>query len=538
MTDALVVPLAGDGAEARAVVERLLGADGTTVATLSQLAGRQNGLLERRYDAIAVAGAPPQDEIGFAVASVLAIARRPRRIALVDLEGRRVVSLPLWRYVADAGLLAAGQALASGVAFGAQRVAVDALGDAHPAEPTGELRSVLYLRAVVGSTSGVGGAVTHTHEVIRALSEAGVEVRALTTDERIAETAAREPDPPCAWNVVRVPRLTKAVPASAAAGGDLALVRAALPAARSVDAIYQRHARFSLAGALLARLARKPLILEFNGSEVYKSRFWNPTPFGRRLQRCEDAVLRSAALIVVVSDVDRRLLVERGVEARRIVVNPNGVAADRFATGGGAAVRRRYGLASGELVIGFVGSFGPWHGAPVLAEAFAELAAKLPDARLLLVGGGPEHERTLEILRTAGVDGRVTDVGPIAPSDVPDHLDACDVLASPHVPLDGGVEFFGSPTKLFEYMAAGKAIVASRLGQIADVLDDGVTALLTTPGSADELADALTRLAADPALRAELGAAARAAAVERHSWRQNVQQLIEAHGRLALERGA
>jgi glycosyltransferase involved in cell wall biosynthesis len=532
MTDALVVPLAGDGAEAREVVQRLLGVEATTVVPLSQLAGRANGVRDRRYDAIAVTGAPPQDEVGFSVASLLAIARRPRRIALVDVREQRVVSRAFWRYVAGAGPLAAGQALASGVAFGAQRVAVAGVAVAQPVDAAGELRSILYLRAVVGSTSGVGGAVTHTHEVIRALTDAGVDVQAFTTDGRIAETAAREPEPPCAWNVVRVPRLTKAIPASAAAGGDMALVRAALPVARSVDAIYQRHARFSLAGALLSQLAHKPLILEFNGSEVYKGRYWNPTPFGRRLERCEDAVLKSAALIVVVSAVDRRLLLERGVDPRRVVVNPNGVAADRFSNARGAAVRERYGLGD-ELVIGFIGSFGPWHGAPVLAEAFVQLTTKLPNARLLLVGGGPEHERTVEILRTAGIEDRIADVGPIAPSDVPDHLDACDILASPHVPLAGGVDFFGSPTKLFEYMAAGKAIVASRLGQIADVLDDGVTALLTTPGNRNELADALGRLAADPALRTELGVAARTAAVERHGWHQNAERLIEAHRRLA-----
>ena len=69
--------------------------------------------------------------------------------------------------------------------------------------------------------------------------------------------------------------------------------------------------------------------------------------------------------------------------------------------------------------------------------------------------------------------------------------DACDILLSPHVPMSDGSEFFGSPTKLFEYMAMGKAIVASRLGQIADVLDDEETALLIEPGDARKLAEAM-----------------------------------------------
>jgi glycosyltransferase involved in cell wall biosynthesis len=115
---------------------------------------------------------------------------------------------------------------------------------------------------------------------------------------------------------------------------------------------------------------------------------------------------------------------------------------------------------------------------------------------------------------------------------VPTHLDACDILVSPHVSLPDGVEFFGSPTKLFEYMAAGKPIVASRLGQIGEVLEDRVTALLTQPGDATELVAALSTLVADRTLRMELGRAARTAAVECHSWRDNARRLIDAYREL------
>ena len=80
---------------------------------------------------------------------------------------------------------------------------------------------------------------------------------------------------------------------------------------------------------------------------------------------------------------------------------------------------------------------------------------------------------------------------------MPAYLDACDVLVSPHVDLGGGVDFFGSPTKLFEYMASGKPIVASRLGQIGDVLVDGESAILVTPGDQHELVEALEVLLDD-----------------------------------------
>ena len=99
--------------------------------------------------------------------------------------------------------------------------------------------------------------------------------------------------------------------------------------------------------------------------------------------------------------------------------------------------------------------------------------------------------------------------------------------------MTDGSEFFGSPTKLFEYMAMGKAIVASRLGQIGEVLDDEETALLIEPGDARQLADAILRLRDSPELRRRLGAAARRAAVEKHTWKQNAQRVIDEYHTLS-----
>jgi len=108
-------------------------------------------------------------------------------------------------------------------------------------------------------------------------------------------------------------------------------------------------------------------------------------------------------------------------------------------------------------------------------------------------------------------------------------LDACDILIAPHVPLADGSDFFGSPTKIFEYMATGKAIVASRLGQIGEVLTDDETALLVTPGNTDELARAIVRLVDSHELRARLGANACAAAIREHTWTHNAQRVLDAY---------
>ena len=524
----LVVPLGIDADVAGRAVQERLGDGALEVFSLPDLARRGFGSLRRAgYSEVAIVGAPPAAEIGYGTALLAAVAARPRTVVEIDLASGAVRTQTLARFTARATPRAAAQLAASAAAIGLQGVIVRRVSAKHflPGK-SGSLERVLDLRPTVGTTVPVGGAITHTHEVIRALRQEGVAVDAITTDPAIAMTAADDSDPPCEWTLVLPRRLLKAVPASTALAEDIALVRAG--SGTDVNVIYQRHTRFSLCGAVLARRTGQPLFLEYNGSERFVGRYWNPTPFQRRLAACEAAALAAATRIFVVSQVDCDDLIERGVPASRIVLNPNGVDVERFAQGGGDAVREKWGIEGSQFVIGFLGTFGPWHGAPLLARAFADLALSLSTARLLLVGHGPEVAAAKRELTERGVADRAIFAGRVTPTEVPAYLDACDVLASPHVPLPDGVEFFGSPTKLYEYMAAGKAIVASDLGQIGDVLTQGETALLVRPGDSEELSAALRRVAEDSSLRAELGRNARAAA-EGHTWRANARRVIDAY---------
>jgi glycosyltransferase involved in cell wall biosynthesis len=531
----LLLSLSGDAGRAEEILRAATRTSDVETVRLTELTGAKRRLLRRRYPCLAIAGAPPADEIGYGLATLIALAIRARQILLIDLSAGSVRSLPLSRYLVGALPFGCAQLVTSAVGIGAQRAMIH-LTHVSPSatKSNGELRRVLYLRPRVGSSSFVGGSVTHTHEVIRALGQKGVEVDPVTTDASIAQTAHSGPDAPCRWRVARIPRVLKALPASAGFGNDIALVRAALRSARRTDVIYQRHARFSIAGALVARLAGKPLFLEYNGSEEFVGRYWTPTTLKGQLAACERAALAAATRIFVVSDVDRENLLGRGVEPRRIIVNPNGVAIERFAAARGSSMRRALGLAETDFVIGFIGTFGPWHGAPLLACAFSAVARKLPQSKLLLVGDGPQLDETRRQLVANGTEEQTIFTGKVAPDEIPHYLDACDVLSSPHVPLPEGIEFFGSPTKLFEYMAAGKAIVASELGQIADVLVHGRTALLVPPGDVDALASAIHELAIAPELRRDLGARARRQA-EGHTWRQNAGRIIDAYQALSRE---
>src|SRR5207245_10723558 len=195
---------------------------------------------------------------------------------------------------------------------------------------------------------------------------------------------------------------------------------------------------------------------------------------------------------------------------------------------GGESIRNDLGVGRAQIPAGVVGTFGPWHGVIELAQVIA-LLPKTARVRFLLVGSGALRQEVERILREGGPDDRVILTGAVEHELVPRLLDACDILLSPHVPLADGSEFFGSPTKLFEYMAMGKGIIASRLGQIGEVVVNEETALMIEPGNAGELCDAILRLSRSRELRERLGTAARRAVVERHTWKHNAQRVLDSY---------
>lgn len=485
----------------------------------------------RRPLAGVIVGSPPEEEIGFGLAIGAVGVLRPRSVVIFDASAKRVRRVSTARLLATRGpsvlvqvvVGAASMMLQTPLAFVFTRArAIDRRGT------RGDLQRVAYLYPIPGRRSSAGGAATHAHEVIRAFRRRLVSVAPFTTNEAFTDGSSGERD--IGWIGVATGTAGRAVPAAAAFAGDVALVRRAYRRVRSADLIYQRHQRFALVGAGLAMLTKTPLFLEYNGRGDFMVS--DPRLFAAQRRLCERAALHVAARVVVISEVERQRLEREGLDPQRIIVCPNGVDARRFATGGGERIRQALGVKASDQLIGFVGTFGPWHGAPVLAEAFARLAPQAPEARLLLVGDGLERPAVETILTAHLASERAVLVGKVPSGEVPSYLDACDILASPHVPLPAGEEFFGSPTKLFEYMAAAKPIVASRLGQIGDVLVDGETGLLVTPGSVEALEQGILRLLCDPQLRGQLGRAAREAAIAHHSWDRTAAEIARAYGEL------
>ena len=197
-------------------------------------------------------------------------------------------------------------------------------------------------------------------------------------------------------------------------------------------------------------------------------------------------------------------------------------------------MRRELGFADEDIVIGFCGTFGGWHGVEVLAAGLPKICALSPRVKFLLIGDGNLKHLVNKVIADHGLEGQVVDVGLVPQFKGARHMGAADILAATHAQNIDGQTFFGSPTKLFEYMAAGRPVVASRLGQIGRVVEDGASGLLVTPGNSEEFQTAVERLSRDEKLRDRMGGIARQTAISEYTWKANVRRAL--NGILELPR--
>ena len=205
----------------------------------------------------------------------------------------------------------------------------------------------------------------------------------------------------------------------------------------------------------------------------------------------------------MLSAADALIAVSPSVRAHAIrcgVVIHNGVDLEPFESMNGELVRQRYELGN-VRVVGFAGSLKAWHGVDLLLHAAARLDR---DVRFLIVGDGPERARLGALAAELGIADRVVFTGVIAHHAIPDHLAAMTVAAAPY---RGQSDFYFSPLKIVEYLAAGLPVVASEQGDLARLV--GKAGLMVTPDDPVALAEALDSVLADPQRRRAMHFAAR-----------------------------
>jgi glycosyltransferase involved in cell wall biosynthesis len=261
-----------------------------------------------------------------------------------------------------------------------------------------------------------------------------------------------------------------------------------------------------------------PIILEVNDSALVDR--IRPLELQAAARRVERFVWTQADAIVTITSYFRDLIVEAGVAPARVRVVPNAVDDAAFrALPDSAAARARLGL-DGREVVGYVGAVNHWRRLDLLIDAFAAIAARRPAAHLLVIGEGPDRGAIESQLAGLGLAARATFTGRIAHAAIAEHLAAIDVAVIPHS------NAYGSPMKLFEYMAAGRAVVAPWLPPIVSVVGDDDGGLLFPPLDGAALGRAVESLLADPARRGRVGARAREKALAGYVWRHHAETVL------------
>jgi len=365
---------------------------------------------------------------------------------------------------------------------------------------------------------GCKGCSVHVQEMLRALQRhgAGVDVFAARVDG--APLSGLEP-----LQIHHLTPVRDGDPAShaAAIAGLNNELAGALARAGPYDLIYERYSLWSFAAMEHAAVAGIAGLLEVNAPLIEEQAAYRGLRDAAGADRVAARAFRAASALLAVSVEVAAWLERRGAARGRVHVIPNGVDAERFRPD----VRPTAPGPPGSVTVGFVGSMKPWHGLDVLVEAFDRLHQRVRDTRLLLVGDGPARAAICADLAARELgEGVVHCTGAVDPLEVPGFLTSVDVAVAPYPAASG---FYFSPLKVYEYMAAGRAVVASRVGQLEGMLRHDVSGLLCPPGDAAALAAALERLQGAPAVRARLGRAARAHVLRGHTWNAVAARVLE-----------
>jgi glycosyltransferase involved in cell wall biosynthesis len=354
---------------------------------------------------------------------------------------------------------------------------------------------------------GNKGASVHVQEVLRSLVLGGAEVEVLAA--RVGGAAPPElehvpvhplPRPPAGEGACREAALRE----MGAAATDV------LRRLDPFDLVYERYSLWAHGGMRFANETGVRALLEVNApliEEQADHRGLHDRKTAERIARLNFAAANAViAVSTPVAQWVTRLLDD---DPRKVVVIPNGVNTARI----GPPAHRRD-TAGDTCTIGFVGTLKPWHGLETLIEAFRLLARRDDAYRLLIVGEGPEHTNVTEALTASGLGQRAELAGSVSPTEIPEQLSRIDIAVAPY---PASATYF-SPLKLYEYLAAALPVVATAVGQVPQIIDDGRTGILCAPGDPVALAAAIERLRGDPLFAASLGEAGRSCVVAEHSW--------------------
>ena len=275
-----------------------------------------------------------------------------------------------------------------------------------------------------------------------------------------------------------------------------------------------------LAAVSAARRLGLPSIYEVRGlwevTRASRDPMWAASMEYRLAAELETEAAAAASHVIALTDALKAELVNRGVDAEKISVVPNGVDTTRFRPmTRDSSLARELGIGS-ETVIGYVGSIVDYEGLGLLVEAAARLSEERSDFVVLIVGDGAEYENLKTQVRLLGIDSFFRFVGRVPHNQVEKYYSIVDITPFPRLSVP--VCEMVSPLKPFEAMAMGKVVVASDVAAMAEIVSDGTTGLLHRKNDASSLADSLRCVMDDDRLRTDLSEKARSWVEDERRW--------------------
>ncbi|MCA9743080.1 glycosyltransferase family 4 protein [candidate division KSB1 bacterium] len=293
------------------------------------------------------------------------------------------------------------------------------------------------------------------------------------------------------------------------------------------DILFARLELYNVTAALLSKMLSVPLAIEADCPVSYEHKNFYGKAYqhiGNLSEKLELQTLHSADAVIAISTILKNYYVEQGIAAEKIHVIPNGADPEKFAPRPKPAeLVKAYDL-NGKTVIGWIGALVGWSGIEKMLSMARQILQSDRQAAFMMVGGGDNQALFQKELQAGEFADRVILPGSVPHEAVGDYLACMDIVLAPYPKLPF---WYASSMKIFEYMAAGKALISSAVGQVNEVIQDGQNGLLYDPDNAEELTEKVKTLLKDEALRQRLGEQARSDLLANYTWSHHAKQIAE-----------
>jgi glycosyltransferase involved in cell wall biosynthesis len=293
------------------------------------------------------------------------------------------------------------------------------------------------------------------------------------------------------------------------------------------DLVISRMDSYVYSPVTLTRKTNIPFIIEVDSPSSYEKLVFQDYYRSTRklLYWLEQKVLEYSKAAFAQTNQVKNYYMEIGLPEDLFTVIPNGVDAERFHPDvDSTEVKDKFDL-DDSLVIGFVGSFIYWHGVENLTTIMDNCVKNHSNVKFLMVGdGGPMKPYLEKYIKENNLSDKVILAGLVSHDEIPKYINAMDIVLAPYPKLDF---FYYSPVKVFEYMACGKALITTDIGQISEIIQNGETGVLTTPNDINDVIENINHLIRDDKLRRKIGNKARMEIEKKHTWNIRGKQLSD-----------